>query len=74
MTDKLIWFSDEVGCANPDYCEQVCENPSGCSNVAYPLLVIRILPTGIRIRIVLSEYQYFQWYINVYVIITHPCI
>ena len=39
-------FVDEVACSNPDLCEDICDNRSGCTNIAYPLLVVRILPTG----------------------------
>ena len=40
------FFLDEVACADPEECMDICQNPSGCSNIAYPLLVIRILPQG----------------------------
>ena len=38
--------SDEVACSDPVKCQEICENERGCSNVAYPLLVNRILPPG----------------------------
>lgn len=37
---------DQVACAHPDICQQVCSNPSGCSDIAYPKLVLELLPTG----------------------------
>ena len=37
---------DEVGCADPETCSRVCGNPVGCSNIAYPKLVIELLPAG----------------------------
>ena len=43
---RLFPFLDEVACAHPNACREVCENPSGCSDLAYPLLVIRVLPDG----------------------------
>ncbi|XP_046576223.1 sodium/glucose cotransporter 4-like [Haliotis rubra] len=43
-----ILYPDEVACADPEVCKCVCENPSGCSNIAYPLLVLRILGPGLR--------------------------
>ncbi|XP_045202821.1 sodium/glucose cotransporter 4-like [Mercenaria mercenaria] len=43
-----ILYTDEVACADPDDCTEICGSPSGCSNIAYPLLVLRILPVGIR--------------------------
>ena len=48
----LLYVVDEVGCSNPDLCEDICSNPSGCSNIAYPLLVVRILPTGIYVYMI----------------------
>ncbi|XP_060581833.1 sodium/glucose cotransporter 4-like [Ruditapes philippinarum] len=43
-----IFYTDEVACADPDDCTEICGSPSGCSNIAYPLLVLRILPVGVR--------------------------
>ena len=40
-------FSEEVACADPDACRMICENPSGCFDIAYPLLVTRVLPDGL---------------------------
>lgn len=41
-------FPNEVGCATPESCEEVCGNPAGCSNIAYPRLAIELLPNGLR--------------------------
>ena len=41
-----VIFSDEIACSDPDFCEEICDNPSGCSDIAYPLLVLRIMPIG----------------------------
>ena len=41
-------YPDEVGCATEETCREVCGNPAGCSNIAYPKLVIEILPHGLR--------------------------
>ncbi|KAI8505306.1 Sodium/glucose cotransporter 4 [Branchiostoma belcheri] len=41
-------YPDEVGCVDPDECLRYCQNAAGCSNVAYPKLVVRIMPTGLR--------------------------
>ncbi|CAL1541153.1 unnamed protein product [Lymnaea stagnalis] len=43
-----ILFPDTVGCADPDICTKVCGSPSGCTNIAYPTLVINLLPAGAR--------------------------
>ncbi|CAG2104592.1 unnamed protein product [Medioppia subpectinata] len=39
--------SDEIGCSNPDICKKICGSESGCSNIAYPLLVLRLMPAGL---------------------------
>jgi len=44
----VAWRVDEVGCADRDACEQTCQLAAGCTNIAYPLLVIRLLPAGAR--------------------------
>jgi uncharacterized sodium:solute symporter family permease YidK len=43
-----VLYNDEVGCADPDECTRICGSPSGCTNIAYPLLVIRLMPNGAR--------------------------
>ncbi|KAM9211185.1 sodium/myo-inositol cotransporter 2 isoform 3-T3 [Dugong dugon] len=43
-----VLFPDQVACADPEICRKVCSNPSGCSDIAYPKLVLEILPTGLR--------------------------
>lgn len=29
-----------------DVCMKVCDNPAGCSNIAYPKLVMELMPVG----------------------------
>ncbi|XP_035662355.1 sodium/glucose cotransporter 4-like [Branchiostoma floridae] len=41
-------YPDEVACVDPAKCMEVCRNPVGCSNIAYPKLVIELMPTGLR--------------------------
>uniref|UniRef100_A0A6J0UIJ2 Sodium/myo-inositol cotransporter 2 n=1 Tax=Pogona vitticeps TaxID=103695 RepID=A0A6J0UIJ2_9SAUR len=43
-----ILFPDLVACADAESCKRVCRNPSGCSDIAYPKLVIELLPLGVR--------------------------
>ncbi|KAJ8313630.1 hypothetical protein KUTeg_008191, partial [Tegillarca granosa] len=43
-----ILFPDEVACVDPKECIRYCENPVGCSNIAYPKLVMGLLPVGLR--------------------------
>ncbi|XP_064284871.1 sodium/glucose cotransporter 4 isoform X4 [Passer domesticus] len=41
-------FPDEVACVDPDVCKRVCGAAVGCSNIAYPKLVIELMPDGLR--------------------------
>lgn len=41
-----IYITETVGCSDPAICMEVCGSPSGCSNVAYPQLVINLMPPG----------------------------
>ncbi|NXX95437.1 SC5AB protein, partial [Centropus bengalensis] len=43
-----ILFPDLVACADAEMCRKICGNPSGCSDIAYPKLVIELLPVGLR--------------------------
>nr|XP_035962491.1 sodium/glucose cotransporter 4 isoform X2 [Halichoerus grypus] len=41
-------YPDEVGCVDPDVCQRICGARVGCSNIAYPKLVIALMPVGLR--------------------------
>nr|CAB3266299.1 sodium/glucose cotransporter 1 [Phallusia mammillata] len=41
-------YPDEVGCVVPEVCMKVCENSRSCSDIAYPKLVMGVLPAGAR--------------------------
>ncbi|XP_041378621.1 sodium/myo-inositol cotransporter-like isoform X2 [Gigantopelta aegis] len=43
-----ILYPDEVACTNPEWCYQVCQSRAGCSSIAYPRLVLGIMPDGAR--------------------------
>ncbi|XP_054479618.1 sodium/myo-inositol cotransporter-like [Anoplopoma fimbria] len=43
-----ILFADELACISPEHCLEVCGSTSGCSNVAYPRLVMSVMPVGLR--------------------------
>ncbi|KAM9452914.1 LOW QUALITY PROTEIN: sodium/glucose cotransporter 2 [Salvelinus alpinus] len=43
MTSRMF-FPDEVGCVVPE----VCGTEVGCSNIAYPELVVSVMPNGLR--------------------------
>ncbi|CAH6790669.1 sodium/glucose cotransporter 4 [Phodopus roborovskii] len=41
-------YPDEVACVDPDICQSVCGARVGCSNIAYPKLVMALMPVGLR--------------------------
>ncbi|NXF14595.1 SC5A9 protein, partial [Rhodinocichla rosea] len=41
-------FPDEVACVDPEVCKRICGAAVGCSNIAYPKLVIELMPDGLR--------------------------
>lgn len=43
-----ILFPDTVGCAEPELCEEICGSRSGCTNIAYPKLVLKLMPDAAR--------------------------
>lgn len=43
-----ILFADELACISPEHCLKVCGSAAGCSNVAYPRLVVSVMPVGLR--------------------------
>ncbi|XP_030837070.1 sodium/glucose cotransporter 4 [Strongylocentrotus purpuratus] len=47
MVSRALW-PDEVACLDRDTCEEVCGNPNGCTDIAYPRLVLRLMPTGLK--------------------------
>ncbi|XP_057343157.1 sodium/glucose cotransporter 2 isoform X8 [Manis pentadactyla] len=43
-----ILYPDEVACVVPEVCRRVCGTEVGCSNIAYPRLVVKLMPSGLR--------------------------
>ncbi|XP_028326530.1 sodium/myo-inositol cotransporter-like [Gouania willdenowi] len=43
-----ILFADQLACIGPEHCMEVCGSAAGCSNVAYPRLVMSVMPVGLR--------------------------
>ncbi|XP_042675923.1 sodium/glucose cotransporter 4 isoform X3 [Centrocercus urophasianus] len=41
-------YPDEVGCVDPSICRRICGAAVGCSNIAYPKLVVELMPDGLR--------------------------
>ncbi|KAM9732800.1 sodium/glucose cotransporter 2 [Menidia menidia] len=39
-----ILYPDEVGCVVPEHCKEICGTEVGCSNIAYPKLVVTVMP------------------------------
>ncbi|RWS09384.1 sodium/glucose cotransporter 4-like protein [Dinothrombium tinctorium] len=52
-----VLFPDEIACSDPDICNQICGNPKGCSNFAYPMLVLKLMPigaTGLMLSVIMA--------------------
>ena len=43
----LVFLIDDVACASPESCLRACGSKAGCTNIAFPKLVLGIMPTGI---------------------------
>ncbi|XP_060642767.2 sodium/mannose cotransporter SLC5A10 isoform X1 [Anolis sagrei] len=43
-----ILYPDDVGCVDPIECTRICGAEVGCSNIAYPKLVMELMPSGLR--------------------------
>ncbi|KAM5148593.1 sodium/glucose cotransporter 4-like [Mantella aurantiaca] len=41
-------YPDEVGCVHPEECQKYCQIDVSCSNIAYPKLVITLMPVGLK--------------------------
>ncbi|KAL5110224.1 Sodium/glucose cotransporter 1 [Taenia crassiceps] len=47
MTARVL-FADTVTCGSAPLCSQICGKAVGCSDIAYPSLVLNVLPSGAR--------------------------
>ncbi|XP_036593907.1 sodium/glucose cotransporter 1 isoform X1 [Trichosurus vulpecula] len=43
-----ILYTDKVACVLPSECEAQCGTKVGCSNIAFPTLVVELMPNGLR--------------------------
>ncbi|NXP26706.1 SC5AA protein, partial [Scytalopus superciliaris] len=43
-----VLYPDSVACVDPEECTRVCGAAVGCSNIAYPKLVVELMPSGLR--------------------------
>ncbi|CAF0908267.1 unnamed protein product [Adineta steineri] len=41
-------YPDTVACNQPSVCESICHSKRSCTNIAYPTLILKILPTGFK--------------------------
>lgn len=48
MKNFITFLKEEIGCSDPDLCKGICGSENGCSNIAYPKLIIDVMPTGFR--------------------------
>lgn len=39
-------LAERVACVDPKKCMEICGSAVGCSNIAYPELVLELMPTG----------------------------
>ncbi|KAG9487386.1 hypothetical protein GDO78_007308 [Eleutherodactylus coqui] len=43
-----ILYTNEIACVVPSKCQEYCQTPVGCTNIAYPTMVIKLMPDGLR--------------------------
>ncbi|NXX64959.1 SC5A1 protein, partial [Spizella passerina] len=43
-----ILYTDVVACVVPEVCQRYCGTSVGCTNIAYPKLVVELMPNGLR--------------------------
>ncbi|KAH9283445.1 Sodium/glucose cotransporter 1 [Echinococcus granulosus] len=43
-----ILFADTVACGDANLCQKICSKVAGCTDIAYPSLVLNLLPSGAR--------------------------
>ena len=41
-------YPDIVACNQPSVCESICHSKRSCTNIAYPTLILKILPNGLK--------------------------
>lgn len=43
-----ILYTDKIACVVPSECQKYCGTSVGCTNIAYPTLVVELMPNGLR--------------------------
>ncbi|KFW82913.1 Sodium/myo-inositol cotransporter [Manacus vitellinus] len=56
-----ILFADDIACINPEHCFQVCGSRAGCSNIAYPRLVMKLLMIAGRVFVAFMVVISIAW-------------
>ena len=41
-------YPETVACNEPSVCEKICHSKRSCTNIAYPTLILKILPSGFK--------------------------
>ncbi|XP_038187927.1 sodium/glucose cotransporter 1-like isoform X1 [Arvicola amphibius] len=47
MVSRIL-YTDKIACVVPSECQKYCGTSVGCSNIAYPTLVVELMPNGLR--------------------------
>ncbi|OBS77023.1 hypothetical protein A6R68_16535, partial [Neotoma lepida] len=47
MVSRIL-YTDKIACVIPSECEKYCGTSVGCSNIAYPTVVVELMPNGLR--------------------------
>lgn len=47
MISRALW-PDYIACQDPEICKRVCDNANGCADIAYPRMVLKLMPSGLR--------------------------
>lgn len=61
----MFVFLDDIGCVDPAVCQSVCGASAGCSNIAYPKLVVELMPVG---KLDTHTLPKIQTFINQYIV------
>ncbi|XP_057177486.1 sodium/glucose cotransporter 1 isoform X2 [Triplophysa rosa] len=43
-----VLYTDVIACVDPEECQRYCGTSVGCTNIAYPKLVVDLMPNGLR--------------------------
>ncbi|XP_063769123.1 sodium/glucose cotransporter 1 [Pseudophryne corroboree] len=43
-----ILYPDQIACVDRKECKKYCDTEVGCTNIAYPTMVIKLMPDGLR--------------------------